>query len=158
MRLLRDLRLLSPLTAAVLILITVAWVRPGEPGSAQTTPTPEPTSHMPAPRRELTLDDVAATEEQTERDSRIRHVSGHETMGSIVNIAGTDIQLPENAWVESRIVSIFCVEGQVCPRMPYWIIARGDRTIEIDGDGNLWPLGSENHDPEFLFIEEALGW
>ena len=56
----------------------------------------------------------------------------------MIVIAGIEIQLPSDVWVDKWNPDMSCAEGKKCPTMPYWTLYNGEGTIEIDGDGKIW--------------------
>lgn len=111
--------------AAALALVLVGQGAVAQQRSLAVVPTPAllPTS---APMS----DAEAAAARAAAAPNRV-WVSGPNTAGTTISIAGTEVQLPPDAYVESFIVNVSCYPGQTCPEVPYYILRRGSSTIAI---------------------------
>lgn len=129
---------------------------PGDPPPLDTPSPVVPTSETP---RELSPEEdaqIRATAEASSEGKRIQ-VTGPETAGSAIQIAGRTVQLPDDAWVKHRWVHILCMEGQECPPTPYFVLVRGNSTIEVDAEGRIWDEKiAKTEDAPFDFLKEAL--
>lgn len=117
---------------------------------------------------EVSLSTIAADLSE-EEDAQIRataeakstgvltHVTGTETAGSLIVIAGREIQLPADTWVKDRVIYIYCVEGQECPPTPYFVLHRGKSIIEVDAAGKIWgeTISPDEMTP-FAFLKDLL--
>jgi len=137
-----------------------------EPSPGETFPTDPPTFDPPPPvyskepREEPTEEEdrlIRATFEK-ESTGTVTYASGEETAGSTITIAGQEIRLPEDAYVESEIIFISCIEGSPCPPTPYYVLQRGDSVIGIDAEGVIWEetLAVDDDKSTFDFAKEAL--
>lgn len=83
-------------------------------------------------------------------------LSGLETMGSTISVGGKLVKLPPDAYVASFIVSGICAEAP-CPRLPAQVLSRGNATILIDAEGQLWDEQfAKGEEHAFDFLKEAL--
>lgn len=58
-------------------------------------------------------------------------ISGPETAGSVINVAGQDIQLPDNVYVNAYVATILCVPGRRCPEVPAYALAMTDSDAQL---------------------------
>lgn len=65
-------------------------------------------------------------------------VTGPASKGAIIQIAGKTIKLPDNAYIDAFIVSIYCRDS--CAKAPLYRIALSDRSwFEVSAvDGKIW--------------------
>jgi hypothetical protein len=129
---------------------------PGDPPSLDTTAPVVPTFALlrePSPEEDA---QIRATSEASSKGKRIQ-VTGPETAGSAIQIAGHTIQLPDDAWVMHRWIHILCIEGQECPPTPYFVLVRGNSTIEVDAEGRIWDEKiAATQDAPFDFLKQSL--
>ncbi len=137
------------------------------------TPTPWPTPPPitpPPPASQFvnqtvfnrTPEEDDAWREQIMEEGRNRgefpyRLSGPETMGAKISVAGKTVKLPDNAYVKEWIVSALCEAGSPCPQGPIYVIARGNSQIVIDSIGQIFreEIASNDEGP-FDFLKEAL--
>lgn len=93
-------------------------------------PPPAPT-HIPQPTTPGSRVEEERLRAAALQNGRVIVASGPETMGSRVQVAGKDIQLAADAYVEAYIASVTCRQGQVCPRTPLYTIRQGTSRITI---------------------------
>lgn len=99
-------------------------------------PPPPPQAANPTPRPDLTFEEAMEIRRAEEREGIARggvniKVSGPETAGKLLNIAGKDVQLPPDAYVLALITDSLCIEGSPCPETPSYVIKRGFSTIVV---------------------------
>jgi hypothetical protein len=149
---------LSAITLSILGGAAAALIA-GAPGDPQPPDTAPPVVPASAPLRELSPEvdaQIRATAEASSEGKRIQ-VTGTETAGSAIQIAGRTIQLPDDAWVKNRLIHILCMEGQECPPTPYFVLVRGNSTIEVDAKGRIWDEKiAATDDAPFDFLKESL--
>lgn len=156
-------RMLAFLIAVVLISTAAtvsAGLVAGGPGDPPLSTPPPPERPPPRPAGEVSEEEDAAIRATAEAESpgRLIAASGLETAGKTITFRdGRRVTLPEDAWIESRVSAIFCVEGQECPPLPYYVIQRWDSQAEVDATGRIWgeKVSSLDEDP-FAFLREAL--
>ena len=56
---------------------------------------------------------------------------GPHTAGTIIEITGLQVQLPEDVHVETVIYHGLCAPGETCVDTPAWVLQRGDLLIAI---------------------------
>lgn len=89
--------------------------------------------------------------------SRIIRVSGPETMGTTIFIAGRLIKLPADAYVFARADEVLCIAGDPCPATPLIGIARGGSKISVSGSGEIvFEEVATGEEGAFDFLKEAL--
>ncbi|WP_127581040.1 hypothetical protein [Paenibacillus koleovorans] len=71
--------------------------------------------------------------EWAQQKGRIQYVSGEETKGSVIEIAGERVQLPENVYVKAFVVAAQSVgnNNSSTPHLPWYAIQNGDSIIVI---------------------------
>ena len=132
-----------------------AGVVSGRSGSTPPTPfpTPAPPTHIPEPR--ASQDTITREEREAVKARRGLQEWGPHTAGTVIEIAGRQVQLPEDVHVETVISEILCVVGDPCPDTPIWVLQRGDILFSISKRSGRPPPGRDI--PEaFDFIREAL--
>jgi len=127
-------------------------VTPPNAGEAVTTPaeptavpTPEPTN---TPMKEVATTASAPTTATAIPPTTANNETGLQSAGSMLVIAGRDVQLPATVWLKSWITDLSCTDGQKCPPTPYLTLQSDDSTIEIDGNGKIWNEAIGCGDPE----------
>ena len=95
---------------------------PGTPPVS--TPAPPPAAErLPHPGQRPSL----TPEEEIERRREI----GYQTAPRRIHVAGRDLELPQDVFVEYWIATAVCVVGGPCPEAPYYVIRRGNSTIMV---------------------------
>ena len=85
-----------------------------------------------------------------------RHGGSH-TAGTVIEIAGRQVQLPTDVYVEGIVDHVLCVEGESCPNTPIYGLRRGDSRVGIEEHTGQFVPGSSDSDlAAFDFIQEAL--
>jgi hypothetical protein len=107
-----------------------------DPPLPDVPPLPTPQATNPTPRPDLTFEEAMEIRRAEEREGiargdRIIKVSGPETAGKLLVIAGKDVQLPPDAYVLALITDSLCIAGRPCPETPSYVIKRGLSTIVI---------------------------
>ena len=115
--------------------VTISQGTEDSPVPALPTPAP-PQAANPTPRPDLTFEEAMEIRRAEEREGIARgdviiKVSGPETAGKLIVIAGKDVQLPPDAYVYRFVHSVACVVGRTCPETPIYEIKRGDSMITI---------------------------
>lgn len=89
---------------------------------------------------EVTPEPPKVTQEQLEQDRKViaeahktmidsakfQDVGGDASAGSVIVIAGKDVQLPGDVMVEALIVSGMCVQDRPCPETPLYVLKYTD--------------------------------
>ena len=88
------------------------------------TPAPPPFAERPP---HLVQPPSLTPEEEIER----RRKSGSQTTARRIHVAGRDVELPPDAFVDTYIITVLCVVGRPCPEAPYYVIRRGNSTIVV---------------------------
>jgi hypothetical protein len=118
-------------TSFVLAGVLGAWqvVSLGAPLLGQPK-APAPAS-MPAPV-EMTAEQKLGLQAKLEAEGAVRYLSGPNTKGQQVEMAGRMVQLPADAYVKRFIVSVDCDPANYCPtELPFMIIERGQSTMWV---------------------------
>ena len=133
----------------------------GTPGGSQPStppppkPTPSPPPNIPEP---CSSQDTVTSEEREEVKARRGPPPwGPHTAGSVIQIAGQHLQLPEDVYVEAIVSEILCIAGEPCPVAPLYVLRRGDSLASIEKrTGRFAPGTPVSTMGTFDFIEKAL--
>ena len=80
---------------------------------------------------------------------------GPHTAGSVIEIAGRPVQLPEDVSVFTIISTAYCAVGDPCLDTPAYVLQRGDAQVAVGKvSGRFAPGGVTS--PAFDFVHEAL--
>ena len=164
----------APLTTVSSFDITTETILPAQ----ATTPTPTPTrtpTPTPTPPPKLTREQMQPTQEERAKmskaleDSYARSgkppdtsthyvISGPTTKGMTIPIAGKQIKLPDDAYVEHYVIVGTASPGKVPPPTPYFVIARSNsRVIVPTGSGKIYSETiAPGEEGAFNFLKEAL--
>ena len=133
----------------------------GTPGGSQPStppppkPTPSPPPNIPEPRS--SQDTVTSEEREEVKARRGPPPWGPHTAGSVIQIAGQHLQLPEDVYVEAIVSEILCIAGEPCPVAPLYGLRRGDSLASIEKRTGRFAPGTPVSTMEtFDFIEKAL--
>lgn len=94
----------------------------------------------PVPRLPANAD-TEAIMQRLEKDGKIvrSRISGPETAGSTIEVAGEQIKLPKDTYVYAYVLIADCVVGTPCPDPPIYVLQTGDSRINIEKrSGDLW--------------------
>ena len=127
----------------------------GSAGSTTSTPipTPAPPTHIPEPRS--TQDTLTSEERERIKARRGLPEWGPHTVGTVIEIAGRQVQLPEDVHVETVISTGLCAPGETCVDFPAWVLRRGDSLFTI-GKQSGRPAPGREIPEAFDFLREAL--
>ena len=117
---------------------------------------PPPVTTPEAPPNELRPEPLL-TDEARAQIKRQRSPSpwGPHTAGSTIEIAGQQVQLPEDVHVAGMIAHGTCNPDLPCLDFPAWVLQRGDSRIAVGKEsGRLAPGDPDAAD--FDFIQKAL--
>ena len=150
------------LVAIAGVLYTTAMASEPSPPSPALPPvaTPAPPIHTPPPDRSPATQEEEQTRAKTIQEARgqVIVVSGPDTRGSIVRIAGLEIELPQDAIVNRYVVDVFCVAGLPCPEVPIYELKRGNSTVAVSAPSGI--IVEENtangEESAFDFLREVL--
>ena len=135
-----------------------ASVVSGRSGSTPSTPipTPAPPTHIPEPRS--SQDTITIEERNAVKARRGLPEWGPHTAGTVIVIAGRQVQLPEDVQVETVISQGLCAPGKSCVDLPAWVLRRGDLLFTIGQQSGRPARPAPGIDiPEaFDFIPKAL--
>ena len=133
----------------------------GTPGGSQPStppppkPTPSPPPNIPEPRS--SQDTVTSEEREEVKSRRGPPPWGPHAAGSVIQIAGQHLQLPEDVYVEAIVSEILCIAGEPCPVAPLYVLRRGDSLASIEKRTGRFAPGTPVSTMEtFDFIEKAL--
>ena len=146
-----------PVFLIVAVIALAAGTAAG--GSDSTPPPPEsrpsPPPNIPEPR---STQDGLSSEERNEIKARRGTPSwGSHIAGTVIEIAGRQVQLPTDVYVEGIVDHVLCVEGESCPNTPIYGLRRGDSRVGIEEHTGQFVPGSSDSDlAAFDFIQEAL--
>ena len=130
-----------------------------ESGAAR-TPTTSPTPFIiatPDPGQVIPLIPVTITYEYPETDAtgsalRYRGPSIHGQRE--LNLRdGTSIPLPDNVHIVDTVTLISC-SGGPCPTMPGYTLEMDGVTVEVDGDGKVYPIDPQTDMDDWRFLTE----
>jgi hypothetical protein len=142
---------LGTLIVAVVIITTFVLPNTIEGLSPPPPPTnPSPPDIPPPP-------DFDAREfiRQAREDGLIRSTRGPSTAGSVISIAGKDVKLPDNTYIEKRWYTEFCRKD--CPVNPVYKLRRGESTVWVDSAGKMWDEDiADGRVDAFNFFREAV--
>jgi hypothetical protein len=123
------------------------------------------TTNAPSQVSDLTIEQLPPMDETKEQhkarleaEGKLIHFSGPSTMGTTLTIANKRVKLPDDAYVESFVVSVDCAASP-CPATPAFVIKRGDSSTWVSQQTGeryrtvLHPHGSD----AFAFLDEVLG-
>lgn len=147
------------LSFAVFGIVALALILISGVSLARTPPVPRPNS-TPAPpppnweEEQKALEAIKRRIALTPTPRRISEI----TRGSLIRLGGTEVQLPENAYVEGVIGSADCPVGIPCPKPPILLIRRGNSRAAVEEKTgritNIEYAPGEEH--IFDFLLEAL--
>ncbi len=133
----------------------------GTPGGSQPStppppkPMPSPPPNIPEPRS--SQDTVTSEEREEVKARRGPPPWGPHTAGSVIQIAGQHLQLPEDVYVEAIISEGLCIAGEPCPVAPLYVLRRGDSLASFEKRTGRFAPGTPVSTMEtFDFIEKAL--
>jgi hypothetical protein len=69
--------------------------------------------------------------ERLRQEGKITTISGPETRGRLLYVAGKPLQLPQDAYVKDYVIAVNCSDELPCPEVPFLRIVRGDSMMEI---------------------------
>ena len=113
-----------PVLLAAALIALAAGEASGNFGSTPPPPksTPSPPQDIPEPRStQDTVTDVERNEVKRRR-SYSRQEWGLHTAGTVIEIAGRQVQLPEDVHVENVISEGLCAPGETCVDLPAWVL------------------------------------
>lgn len=148
-----------PISFVVLAIAAISGVSialaTGTPADDVPTGTPSPAFN---PTAVIELDNDAERARSSELSPGYSiPATGPETAGTSIKIGNKIVQLPDDTWIEANISHIFCVEGQMCPPTPYYVLNRNGSTIEVDSEGKIWhEVVLEEDALAFEFLKESL--
>jgi hypothetical protein len=128
------------------------------------TPPPPPESSIRKPEPlvphvagETDLAYESRVRQEVARQAQVFDFREH-TRGAKLRIAGKDVQLPPDAYVDAYVVRVMCIAGQKCPETPLYTIKRGNSYISV-----TLRTGAITHEQvargeegTFMFLREAL--
>ena len=124
---------------------------PKPPPPPKSTPSPPP--NIP----DLAQDTVSSEEREEVKARRGPPPWGPHTAGSVIQIAGHQLQLPSDVYVEAIVSEILCIAGEPCPVAPLYVLRRGDSLASIEKRTGRFAPGTPVSTMEtFDFIEKAL--
>ena len=124
---------------------------PKPPPPPKSTPSPPP--NIP----DLAQDTVSSEEREEVKARRGPPPWGPHTAGSVIQIAGHQLQLPSDVYVEAIVSEILCIAGEPCPVAPLYVLLRGDSLASIEKRTGRFAPGTPVSTMEtFDFIEKAL--
>lgn len=59
-------------------------------------------------------------------------MTGPETAGQVIRVAGKDVQLPPDVYVDQFVISVSCMAEAPCPQAPIYVLRRGPSTIAVE--------------------------
>lgn len=62
----------------------------------------------------------------------IKRVSGPDTAGQVISVAGKAVQLPSDVYVDQFVISVRCKPKVPCPQAPIYILRRGPSTLALE--------------------------
>lgn len=160
-------RLLIALAVVLAVGLIVASVRLQDSGMPQTVElavTPEPPKELPPDVAKRLQEEAAAQLKEMEANAEVWTVAGPETMGSVIQVADKQIQLPPDVYVEAYIIEGECVAAP-CAELPYYLLQYKDSPKDILGvTVNSGAIVETYKAPEeqrrlrerFAWLEEAL--
>ena len=123
----------------------------GSPPPPQ-VPTPEAPPDVPNPGPPLT--DEERVEIKRQLGTALPEWGPH-TAGTVIEIAGRQVQLPEDVHVETVISTGLCAPGETCLDFPIWVLQRGDSRLAIAKQSGRPVPGNPNAEA-FDFIWDVL--
>lgn len=96
-------------------------------------------ANPPAPARADQVPQAMLSPEAKQRQQKemaakgqVHYLSGRETQGAMIEIAGARVQLPADAYISKYVVGIDCMPGGPCPdELPFLVIARGESQLWV---------------------------
>ena len=121
---------------------------------------PPPPQDVPVPRQVVSQAEADAIYDRMYKEGRLirTRVSGPETAGSTIEVAGKQIKLPPDTYVFAFVVTANCIVGMPCPESPVYVLKRGNSQVGVEtGNGKLWNeiVAPEDVRP-FEFLKEGL--
>lgn len=142
------------LMVAVLIVLAADMVTGGVGSTLPpAAPTPSPPTHIPEPRS--AQDTLSSEERERIKARRGTPEWGPHTAGTVIEIAGRQVQLPADVHVHTVIAQGLCPPGEDCLDFPAWVLKRGDLLMAIGKESGRFAPGNPNEEA-FDFIREAL--
>ena len=133
------------------LLGTPGGSRPSTPPPPK--PTPSPPTHIPEPRPSQDTLSAEEREEIKARRDHSRQEWGLHTAGTVIEIAGRQVQLPEDVHVMTVISEGLCAPGKSCVDLPAWVLQRGDLLFTIAQQSGR-PAPGRDIPEAFEFIRE----
>ena len=153
----RKMVLIGAVPVLLIAAVIVLAVGTAAGGSDSTRPppesTPSPPLNIPEPRS--TQDGLSSEERNEIKARRGAPQWGPHTAGTLIEIAGRQVQLPENVHVKTVIAHILCAPGGSCVDTPAWVLQRGDSLFSI-GRQSGRPAPGRDIPEAFDFLREAL--
>ena len=140
------------LVAALIALAAGAATGTSDSTQSPPLPTPEAPPDVPNPGPPMTDEE---REEVKRRRAHSRQEWGPHTAGTVIEIAGRQVQLPEDVHVETVISEGLCAPGEICLDFPIWVLQRGDLRLAIAKQSGRLVPGNPTAEA-FDFISEAL--
>jgi hypothetical protein len=159
---------LAALVVALGVSVAIVVADPPPPSPSKPPP-PQAGDFKPAPPPGFGPKPTTLEEERRWREEIVRlnpgystPVSGPETLGATITVAGKTIKLPPDAYLGGELVAYFgaCNLPSPCPETPILLIQRGNSTIGI-----VMRTGQLVENPDFIkpgeerlfdFLREAL--
>ena len=121
---------------------------------------PPPPQDVPVPRQVVSQAEADAIYDRMYKEGRLirTRVSGPETAGSTIEVAGKQIKLPPDTYVYAYVIIADCVVGTPCPEPPVYGLKRGGSQVTVEKrSGKLWyeTIAPGEVDP-FKFLKEGL--
>jgi hypothetical protein len=146
-----------------LIVLTVGAAAALTNASAQPRPTaPPPGANKISPQEQAKMEQLARSQVEQflrRQPPRPTVVSiADSTRGKPIVIAGKPVLLPPDTYVEAWRTDVVCVEGQLCPETPDYIIVRGNSRISVGAAAGRinYEQVAPGHERAFDFLTEAL--
>jgi hypothetical protein len=143
-----DRKLFATLSLLLIIVCLLSTVQrtASEPQVPPPPGTPPPPPEVePAPPEETTIEERGV----------VQVVSGPTTMGSVIVVKGSEVQLPENAWVDF-LAHAECGLESTCPETPLYVIHRGESQAFVTiSTGDVWSWDENAREWHKIPVSEA---
>lgn len=116
------------------LLPLVAGGRGVQSSDAEESPVEEPTEEPGGESEEVPPEILAQMREQAleiAANMQIIPASGIETMGFTITVAGQDIKLPDDVYIEATVIDVECMVGTECPETPLYVLRYKDAETRI---------------------------
>ena len=143
-----------PILLVAALIALAAGAATGTSGSTQPPPLPTPEAPPDVPNPGPPMTDEEREEVKRGRDHS-RQEWGPHTAGTVIEIAGRQVQLPEDVQVETVISEGLCAPGEICLDFPIWVLQRGDLRLAIAEQSGR-PAPGRGIPEAFDFVREAL--